>query len=392
MPKFNALATKYVFLLSSIWVLGLAGDVFVAPLLPELVRYFHTTDTEAKLAISLFILGKTVSMFICSPISESFSRRHFIYLGLGAFASGSALCLFAPGINTLLIGRFLQGFGVSINILMGRSVINDNFSSKFATIAFSYIFAINAIIVVLLPILGGYIATLYGVTGTFLCFFIYSLFTLTGIYFFLPKQTTQTLHLSAKLLVERYRTLVINRQFWGFVLACAFMTAGEKAYLTSSPFLFKLAGLSQIEYGYINAVIWSAHLLGTLACGLLIRKMSFHSVVRLGVILLGAPALLLLVNAGFGMHSFVIFMSLMFVFMLGTGFFITLTAVGIVQPFPTLIGFATAFGMCLEFVTSTLSSSLISYLPSTIINSSLLIGAMGCLAFVAWYKLIKNAA
>ena len=129
--------------------------------MPSMAANLATTDTLIKLTITFFIFGKTISMLICSPIAEGFGRRSFILFGLFLFTLGGLICTLSPDVYVLLAGRFIQGIGCSITILMGRAVVNDNFSNNYAAKVFSYIFTGNAICIFLLPILGGYMATFF---------------------------------------------------------------------------------------------------------------------------------------------------------------------------------------------------------------------------------------
>ncbi|MBS0351202.1 MAG: MFS transporter [Proteobacteria bacterium] len=377
----------YSVLLTGAWLLGLAGESIYAPAMPAIAKQLSVSETFVKLTISYFILGKTLSMFLCSPIAEAFGRRQYILFGLGLFVIGGLFCGLTSNIHFLLAGRLIQGLGCSIIILMGRAIVNDFFQGGYAAKVFSYIFTGNAIGIFIFPALGGYMAAYLGWRWIFLILSVYGLVIFFIMWKFLP-QTNPTSNLSslkpAKIL-DNYRTLFKSKVLWGFLLAVAFMMAGEKAYSTSAAFLFiNKLGLSSIQYGYLTTGIWAAHLSGTVLAGWTGVRWGIDRVNFIGIVLLTIASLLLLGLALAGLLKVTVFVASMLIYMFGTGFIIVSAAVGIVRPFPQLVGFATAFAMAFEFAISFGSSFIISHHPSSMEDIAEMVGAMGLLAFVAW--------
>lgn len=383
----------FITLLVGSWLLGLAGEIFYTPVMPSISTALHVPAQLVKLTISYFILGKAISMFLCSPITDAFGRKQFILFGLGLFSAGSLLCYLCPGINMLLFGRLLQGLGSSICILMGRAIINDSFESNRAANMFSYIFIGNAIGIIFLPILGGYVAAFAGWRTIFLILTLYSLIIIACILRFLPEThpNASLSLLKTKTILKNYQTVIKNTQFWGFVLCLVFVMSGEKAYTTSAAFLFiQKAGLSKVTYGYLTAAMWTAHLIGTLICGRIVLKHGIDRIMAIGILIASLPAVILMLLTWSMGANIYLFAVCIFIYMLGTGFVITLSAVGIVRPFPKLIGFSTAFAMWLEFIFAALISFGISYYSSSITPVANTIGVMGILTFIAWFTLIRS--
>jgi multidrug resistance protein len=383
----------YSALLIGAWLLGLAGEAIYAPAMPAIAADLKVTETLVKLTISYFIFGKTLSMFLCSPIAEAFGRRQFILFGLALFAIGGVLCGLSTGIHLLLTGRLIQGFGCSITILMGRAIINDSFEGGYAAKVFSYIFAGNAVGIFILPVLGGYMTTYLGWRWIFLILSIYGAVIFMLMWRFLPQTNPQVsfASLQPRNIVNNYRTILTSPALWGFLLSVAFMMAGEKAYTTSAAFLFiKKIGLSSIEYGYLTAGVWAAHLLGTLSAGWLALRKGIDRVLFIGIVLIAVASLALLMLGIFQLEYVVFFVTAMLIYMFGTGFVIVSAAVGIVRPFPNLIGFATAFAMAFEFAVSTMISFLVSYHPSSMPEIARMVGIMGVLTFAAWIIFLSN--
>lgn len=380
----------YVTLLISSWILGLSGESFYTPAMPSIATTLHASDVLVKYTISFFILGKAVSMFLCGPIAESFSRKQFTLLGLGLFIVGSTICVFSNKIQILLSGRLLEGLGCSICILMGRAIINDNFTSARAAHVFSYIFIGNALGIILLPIFGGYIANYLGWRGNFAALTLYGIIVFGLMWLLLPNSNKPLAKPNLATVVANYQAMISNSTFWGFVLALVFIMAGEKAYTTAAAFLFiKTAGFSEIAFGYLTATMWLAHLLGTFMCGQLALKFGIDAIMKIGSFFALFASILMLLLLKIEMAHLAIFSVMVFFYMLSTGFIITLAAVGIVRPFPQFVGMATALAMFLEFIIAFGISFTVSHYANSLIPTAKTIAVMGILAFTSWLFLIR---
>ena len=382
-------------LLISSWVLGLAGVSFYTPAMPVLLHTIGQNETLVKYTISFFIFGKAAGMFFCGPFADSFNRKQFLLVGLSFFVIGSFCCLSAPNIHYIIGGRALQGIGVSIAILMGRAIVNQ-YESRIAANVFGYIFTGNAIAITLLPILGGYTATYFGWRGIFAALLLYGLVVIGLILRYMP--TTNTIsslrHLKLTILIQNYKTILSNRSFWGFQLCFACTMAGEKAFTTGSAFIFvHMLGLSKVTYGYIMGLLWGAHLIGTFCSGQWVLKYGINRMLKVGVLAIGSATLCMGLVTLFGLANAAIFSILIFLFMLGTGFVVTSAAVGIIRPFPHLVGITTALAMFMEFALAFITSFIVSHLKSTVLGPIMIVICItGIATFLSWWWLLARSA
>jgi MFS family permease len=168
------------------------------------------------------------------------------------------------------------------------------------------------------------------------------------------------------------------------------MIVGESAFNTASSFLLiKTYGLSKNTFGLLITSLALGHLFGTLICGRLVKKYDLVSMMGTGVIILAGSTSIMAASAFLGYANVVSLIVPMIIFYIGTGFVMTITAVGAVIPFPKLIGISSAASLSLNFALSTLSSTLTSHLSTqSAIPVSLLIAVCGIAAFLSWYLLI----
>ncbi len=100
------------------WFLGNMDIHFLTPALPSLVDYFSVTPNTAQLTISLFLLGKALSMILWGLLSERYGRKPIFIGGLLLFILSNFLIALNHSILLFLVCRFLQGISVGATLLM----------------------------------------------------------------------------------------------------------------------------------------------------------------------------------------------------------------------------------------------------------------------------------
>lgn len=365
---------------------------FAGPLLPIIAEQFKASQTLVKYTISIFLFGKAFGMLAFGPLSERYGRRKFMLIGLVLFAFGNFLAFLSGGITWLLLARLLQGFGVSATVLMGRVMINDMNKENKAAIVFSNIFFAASIIIIFLPIIGSFIVSHYTWQLSFAVMGIYSLFIFVLAFFFLPEtqQEGSSMALDFPKIKMYYKTIISHPMFLGYVMCSICMIAGESAFNTASSFLFiKTYDVSIHHYGMVITSLGIGHLVGTKICGFLLKKYNLVKMMGVGVFILAASSLSMMTLVSLGYANAYTLSVPMVVFYVGTGFVMTITAVGVVVPFPNLIGIASSASLLLNFAFSALSSAVMSHLSTkTPEPVSFLITICGVSSLLLWLFLI----
>lgn len=383
---------SFELLLISTWFLGVMAVKFILPSLPNIVEQLHTTPTLVKYTITLFLLGKATGMLVFGPLSEKYGRKFFMLIGLALFTLGNLLAFFSTTISLLLFARLIQGFGVSATVMIGRAMINDKYKLQKAALAFSHVFLVASIIIAFLPMLGSLISSHYPWQITFIIMASYSAFIFFLCFFFLEETHTPEPHTTFKLrnIFTYYTTITRHPLFLGYVLCSLFMVAGESAFNTASSFLLiKTYGLSKTMFGLLVTCLAVGHLVGTLVCGKLVKHYDLANMMGVGVIILAVSTSIMSLSIHLGFTSVAMIILPMILYYVGTGFVMTITAVGAVTPFPQLIGISSAAALSLNFGFSAFSSALMSHLSTqTAGPASLLIASCGMAALFSWYWLI----
>jgi predicted MFS family arabinose efflux permease len=239
--------------------------------------------------------------------------------------------------------------------------------------------------------LGSLISSHYAWQISFIIMASYTAVIFFLCYFFLEEtHTPQHIPLKIRHIFTYYTTITRHPLFLGYVLCSLFMVAGESAFNTASSFLLiQTYGITKNTFGMLITCLAVGHLVGTLICGRLVKHYDLANMMGIGVIILAFSTTIMALAINLGYTSVPIIIMPMILYYIGTGFVMTITAVGAVTPFPHLIGISSSAALSLNFGFSALSSALMSHLSTRTAGPvSLLIASCGIAAFFSWYWLI----
>lgn len=134
-------------------------DLFV-PSLPEIKSHFTVSTVLLEAILSINFAGYCLSLFLVGGLADRYGRKPIILLGLLIFIIGSSICSLVSNYNFLLIGRFLQGFGVAAPATLCFLIIADTYTLKKQQYYMGVLNGIMNIAVAGAPVVGSYI-TMY---------------------------------------------------------------------------------------------------------------------------------------------------------------------------------------------------------------------------------------
>ena len=86
----------------------------LAPALPDLQQEFHiTSDFDAYLIMSIFLLAYAIGPFLLAPLSEMYGRVVVLQSANMVYLIFNTVCGFAQTREQILVFRFLSGIGGS---------------------------------------------------------------------------------------------------------------------------------------------------------------------------------------------------------------------------------------------------------------------------------------
>lgn len=358
------------------------------PSLPAITKVFHSNEASIQLTLSLFMLGLGISHMFYGPLSDKIGRKSPLMFGIGLSIFGSLCCFLAPSVVVLIMGRFLQGFGIGCCSSVGRSLVRDLFSSKALAKIGSYVGIVSIFIMVASPTLGGYIQVHFGWRANFLFLLCLGAVVWLMALHVLP-ETNKNLNPDAtklKVMCANYATLLHSRVFLGYTLCACFACAGIIAYMTIAPFLFQDAlGFTPIEFGQLTIFIAGAICLSGIINSQLVMRKGISYMVFVGVLLMALGGGCMLGLALLGMHSILCIMLPVALFSMGAGFTFINAFAGAFHPFPQIAGTVGALYASLQDLIAALTSGLIAVIKGYgPLSLAIILFILGLSSIAAW--------
>lgn len=150
------------FLLMMICLYASAGqfaiDIYV-PALPTMAHYFATSPQAIQSSVSGYMAAYAFGQLVFGPIADAHGRKPVLAFGLVIFTIGCLLSLAAPNLETFLLARALQGFGIATTNLLTKAIITDSFSGHALMHAFTYMSIAWGLAPIVAPVIGAHLQT-----------------------------------------------------------------------------------------------------------------------------------------------------------------------------------------------------------------------------------------
>ncbi|MEZ5826357.1 MAG: MFS transporter [Geminicoccaceae bacterium] len=125
------------------------------PALASIGRDLGVDDPrDVQLIVSVMVLGMMAGELFFGSLADALGRKKALMIGLAIYASGTLLTLFAGSMQLLLMGRFVQGIGVSGPKIASRAILRDRFEGDMLARVSSFIFMIFILVPMAAPAVG----------------------------------------------------------------------------------------------------------------------------------------------------------------------------------------------------------------------------------------------
>lgn len=164
-----------------------------APLIaiPAIASQFGVSSGQAQLVLVLFLLGFALAHIPIGLLGDRFGRRPVILVGMVLTTVLAFVSIFAPSFEVLLSARFAQGMTSACGGLLCRAMIRDVASGKEDVSRLtSNALSILAVLIVIAPLLSGFLLDTFGWQAVLAIVFCYAL-TVTSLTFFVIPETFQ---------------------------------------------------------------------------------------------------------------------------------------------------------------------------------------------------------
>jgi MFS transporter, DHA1 family, multidrug resistance protein len=336
---------RQVALIGTMSIFGpLCIDMYL-PALPDINRQLHASASAVQLTLTACLIGIAAGQLILGPISDRYGRRPPLLAGLAAFVLSSLACAVAPNIYFLTGFRLVQGLGGAAGIVIARSIVRDLHSGVALARFFATLMLATGVGPVLAPQIGSWILSFTSWRGVFVVLAAFGAILLFSAWWRVP----ETLAPAARLTGSPWSTLATmttvlkDRVFLGYVLACGLGMSGTFAYIAGSSFVLQnVYGLSPLAYGLVFAVNAFGLIIGAQVSGRLAGRFGPSPLLTTGLLTMIAGGLMLFVVVVGHVAGLAGVIPALWIVMFGFGFVGPNSAALAMQRYPQAAGSAAA--------------------------------------------------
>ncbi len=234
----------------------------VLPALPDIGLSLQVSNSNhLQLVIIMIFLGLGLGELVFGTLSDSFGRRPMVYIGVGIFILASFLIVWAPTLQILLIGRVIQGVGLSAARSVSISIIRDTYHGERMARILSFIMTIFILVPMIAPLLGQLILTAYNWKAIF--YFQLLFISITIIWFWARQE--ETLKKEKRIPISRHLFTNGLKEFFRYKNTVLFTIITG---LLQGTFIAYLGAAQQIFQGQYNRIDEFPYIFGGLALAL----------------------------------------------------------------------------------------------------------------------------
>jgi DHA1 family bicyclomycin/chloramphenicol resistance-like MFS transporter len=240
-------------------------------------------STDNQLLVTMIFLGLGFGQLIFGPISDSLGRKPVIYMGFAVFVIASFICITATSIEMMIVGRILQGIGLSAPRTISISMVRDSFSGDYMAKIMSFIVVIFILVPVIAPAIGKIILDTYGWKAIFNSQLIIGFLIMIWLWRrqpeTLPEEKRRKFKLS--LFIEGAKEFIKHKQAVVFTLISGFVTGSFMVYLSASQHIFQEQYGLKEEFPYIFAGLAIAVGFATFLNGTFVMRFGMYELVSI---------------------------------------------------------------------------------------------------------------
>jgi DHA1 family bicyclomycin/chloramphenicol resistance-like MFS transporter len=290
---------EFVILMSMMMSLTALSIDAMLPALPQIGSDLNVQNPNSRqLVISTIFLGLALGQLFFGPLSDKTGRKPAIYAGFALYIAGAMISIIAISFPIMLLGRLLQGIGVSAPRAVTLALVRDRFEGRAMARVMSFIMTTFILVPMIAPSLGQTILLYFGWRAIFGTFILLAIIILGWFALRMPETLApeNRAPFSLQRIIMATRKILKIRTALGYTVSAGLVSGAFIGYLNSSQQIFQeqyaLGELFPLFFAIIALSIGVASLLNT------------RLVIRFGMRLLVSRSLLIIF--GLSLIAFVI--------------------------------------------------------------------------------------
>ncbi len=248
---------------------GAEVDLFI-PSFPELQSVFGLTPFMVELTLSVNLIAHCFSALIAGNMGDRYGRKPVILGGLVIFTLGSLLCVFATQFWVLLLGRALQGIGISGPAVLSYVVLADLFSAEEQQRKMGILNGIITLAMAMAPVFGSYVSLYCHWQGNFVVLLLLGISCLLLGLVYIPEGRKNP---SISLSLKEYWPILTSPNAMRHIFMICLLCQGYWMFIGISPILYvEDLGVSLDKFGFYQGSIAGAFSIISLTGSLFLKK------------------------------------------------------------------------------------------------------------------------
>ena len=256
MPKQPSSQLEFVALMASLMsVVALAIDALLPALDIIGIDIGIQVEVDNQLLITMIFLGLGIGPLLFGPLSDSKGRKPMVYIGFTIFLLASIICVMSESLELMIIGRILQGIGLSAPRTMAIAIIRDRYSGDYMARIMSFVTVVFLLIPIIAPALGKFILDQWGWEAIF---YVQAIISLVVMLWFWQRQREtlapeNKVPFSSSIFLSGFNEIRNHKTTMGYTIISGFITGSFMVYLSASQQIFQHQYLLKEEFPFIFA-------------------------------------------------------------------------------------------------------------------------------------------
>jgi len=241
-PAAESTSAEFVAIVSMMMALTALSIDAMLPALPAISRDLGATNpNDRQLVVSLIFLGQAVGQLFFGPLSDKTGRKPAIYAGYTLFILGSLFSALAGNFSFMLVGRALQGIGISAPRAVSMALVRDRLEGWRMARVMSFASTLFILVPMIAPSIGQGILSIAGWRGIFGAFVLFALLTVFWFAFRVSETLPpdRRLPFSLQQIADSTAQVLHIRPAFGYTVALGLVQGAFIGYLNSSQQIFQ---------------------------------------------------------------------------------------------------------------------------------------------------------
>ncbi|MCT4644672.1 MAG: multidrug effflux MFS transporter, partial [Carboxylicivirga sp.] len=291
--------TEFVLIMASLMSLASLSIDALLPGIQDISKAIGISDLKnSQLLITMIFLGIGVGQLFLGPLSDSIGRKTTNYIGFAIFFLSSTMCIFSTSIEIMVLGRFLQGIGLSAPRTISIAMVRDKFDNDQMAKIMSFVMGIFILAPVIAPAFGKVMLDNFGWQSIFTSQLIFGFVVI--LWLWLRQEETladdQKKKMTWSLFSKGFKEYVRHKQTMVFTFVTGLIFASFIAFLSAcQQIIQEQYGLVE-EFTYIFSGIALIMGLSSFFNGALVVKYGMMKLTYIFVIVLTLSSLVYVVS------------------------------------------------------------------------------------------------